>query len=137
MQYGVLILPPELVSNLVDHHAPQTADPHRMGPLSGCRTPQRPKQGFCRCLIHQSRTLLQKLLEDAYYHDWQADPFARGAYSYVCVGGEGAEQELGRPIANTLFFAGEATDVTGHIGTVHGAIASGHRAAGEIRSLGP
>jgi monoamine oxidase len=34
-----------------------------------------------------------------------------------------------------LFFAGEATDITGHNGTVHGAIASGKRAAKEILVL--
>ena len=32
----------------------------------------------------------------------------------------------------TLFFAGEATDTSGHNGTVHGAIASGYRAANEV-----
>jgi len=31
-----------------------------------------------------------------------------------------------------LFFAGEATDFSGHHGTVHGAIASGARAVKEI-----
>ena len=41
-------------------------------------------------------------------------------------------EALARPIDNTLFFAGEATDVSGHNGTVHGAIASGNRAAAEI-----
>jgi monoamine oxidase len=34
-------------------------------------------------------------------------------------------------VDNKLFFAGEATAV-GHIGTVHGAIQSGQRAAAEI-----
>ena len=33
------------------------------------------------------------------------------------------------------FFAGEATDVSGHNGTVHGAIASGERAAKEIAQI--
>jgi monoamine oxidase len=42
------------------------------------------------------------------------------------------EEALGRPIEDTLFFAGEATDTDGHNGTVHGAIASGKRAAREI-----
>ncbi|MDQ2936691.1 MAG: FAD-dependent oxidoreductase [Acidobacteriota bacterium] len=42
-----------------------------------------------------------------------------------------AQQTLARPLDNTLFFAGEATSV-GHIGTVHGAIESGHRAAKEV-----
>jgi monoamine oxidase len=39
---------------------------------------------------------------------------------------------LGTPLENTLFFAGEATDTSGNNGTVHGAIASGYRAAQEI-----
>ena len=75
---------------------------------------------------------LGNLLVDAYCHDWQSDPFSRGAYSYGKVGCDGAQQALGEPLNNTLFFAGEATDVTGHNGTVHGAIASGERAAREI-----
>ena len=75
---------------------------------------------------------LEDSLEAAYFPDWQSDPFSQGAYSYVKVGGNLAQQELGAPLENTLFFAGEATDVTGHNGTVHGAIASGHRAAREI-----
>lgn len=75
---------------------------------------------------------LEGLFEDAYCHDWQNDPFSRGAYSYGRVGGDGAEQALARPVRNTLFFAGEATDLEGHNGTVHGAIASGRRAAEEI-----
>ena len=80
---------------------------------------------------------LEGLLEYAYCHDWQSDPFSRGAYSYGKVGGDGAERKLAKPVQNTLFFAGEATDIGGHNGTVHGAIASGKRAAREIaRSAG-
>jgi monoamine oxidase len=75
---------------------------------------------------------LSQLLEAAYFHDWQSDPFSRGAYSYGAVGADGAQQALASPIENTLFFAGEATDTSGHNGTVHGAIASGRRAAQEI-----
>ena len=79
---------------------------------------------------------LESLLDDAYFHDWQNDPFSRGAYSYGAVGSDGAQQDLAKALENTLFFAGEATDATGHNGTVHGAIASGHRAASQIlRSL--
>ena len=51
---------------------------------------------------------------------------------YVKLGGDAAQQQLAAPVENTLFFAGEVTDFTGHHGTVHGAIASGHRAAAEI-----
>ena len=68
-------------------------------------------------------------------HDWRADPFARGAYSYIGVGGIGAPRTLGRPVDGTLFFAGEAT-LADKIGTVAGALASGRRAAREaLRSL--
>lgn len=75
---------------------------------------------------------LESLLDDTYFHDWQNDPFSRGAYSYGAVGSDGAQRALGTSLENTLFFAGEATDTTGHNGTVHGAIASGHRAALQI-----
>jgi monoamine oxidase len=63
--------------------------------------------------------------------DWQADPYARGGYSYVRVGGQGAREALAQPLEDTLFFAGEAT-AAGDAGTVGGALASGMRAAREI-----
>ncbi len=75
---------------------------------------------------------LSQLLDAGYFHDWQSDPFSRGAYSYGKVGADGAQEALASPVESTLFFAGEATDTTGHNGTVHGAIASGMRAAREI-----
>jgi monoamine oxidase len=71
-------------------------------------------------------------LESLYYHDWYGDPFAGGAYSYIPVGGLEAAGLLAAPVADTLFFAGEATNTEGHQGTVHGAIATGLRAAREI-----
>jgi monoamine oxidase len=75
---------------------------------------------------------LRASLTSAHFHDWQSDPFSRGAYSYGKVGADGAEAALGSPLGTTLFFAGEATDTSGHNGTVHGAMASGYRAAAEI-----
>lgn len=72
------------------------------------------------------------LLEGYYCHDWQRDPFARGAYSYVLVGGGGARQRLADPLEHTLYFAGEATDTQDEPGTVTGALASGVRAAREV-----
>jgi monoamine oxidase len=86
-------------------------------------------------LLGLSTQKLHTLLEHAYFHDWQADPFSRGAYSYGKVGQEQAHQALAEPIENTLFFAGEATDTEGQNGTVHGAIASGRRAATEIADV--
>lgn len=78
------------------------------------------------------RERLATLLERGYVHDWQSDPFAGGAYSYVRVGGDRAAQQLSEPLEQTLFFAGEAVDLTGNVGTVHGAIASGYRAAAQL-----
>ena len=71
-------------------------------------------------------------LEAAYFHAWHADPFSRGAYSYVPVGALAARRRLAEPVEHTLFFAGEATDLEGHGGTVHGALASGKRAARQV-----
>src|SRR5215469_682297 len=75
---------------------------------------------------------LANWLEGTYFHDWQSDPFSRGAYSYGKVGSDGAHRALAAPLENTVFFAGEATDTSGNNGTVHGAIASGYRAATQI-----
>ncbi len=78
---------------------------------------------------------LRHWLQGSHVCDWQTDPFARGAYSYVRAGGVDAVAELARPCEETLFFAGEATQ-SGFGGTVASAIASGYRAADEIiRSL--
>jgi monoamine oxidase len=71
-------------------------------------------------------------LAAALVHDWRRDPFACGAYSYLRVGGEGARQSLAEPLANTLFFAGEATDTGGEPGTVAGALQSGARAVRQL-----
>ena len=83
-------------------------------------------------LMHMNRAELEQLLAAHYLHNWQADPFARGAYSWAKVGGVNAAAELARPLEYTLFFAGEATDSNGHNGTVNGALESGYRAAEEV-----
>jgi monoamine oxidase len=75
---------------------------------------------------------IRELVSAHYLHDWQADPFTGGAYSYALVGGDEAFAELGKPLENTLFFAGEATNADGFNGTVHGALATGKRVAREI-----
>jgi monoamine oxidase len=62
--------------------------------------------------------------------DWPGEPFILGGYSYTPVGAGAARNELAEPLS-TVFFAGEATSINGHVGTVHGAIESGWRAAAE------
>ena len=76
-----------------------------------------------------SKQFLEDSLEQFYTHNWHTDPFTAGAYSYIPVGGLEAQSELAKPLEDTLFFAGEATNDMGHHATVHGAIATGLRAA--------
>ena len=76
-----------------------------------------------------TRRRLAGMVREWWTHDWQRDPFARGAYSYALVGGSEAPARLARPVERTLFFAGEAYDAEGANGTVHGALESGRRTA--------
>jgi monoamine oxidase len=63
---------------------------------------------------------------------WSKDPFSLGAYSHFAKGSSPADAEaLAAPVDGRLFFAGEATS-SDHPATVHGAYASGLRAAEEI-----
>ena len=79
-------------------------------------------------VLQVPRRLLDQQLEAWLVHDWRADPWSMGAYTYPAVGGQPAQRLLTRPIAGTIFLAGEAT-VADEVGTVSGAIRSGRRAA--------
>ena len=83
-------------------------------------------------VVFGGRSRSEFQLESAYLHNWQTDPFARGAYSYPAVGGSGARSALAAPLQDTLFFAGEATDTQDGAATVTGALQSGDRAAREV-----
>lgn len=56
-------------------------------------------------VLHIGRPELELLLASQHLHDWQADPFARGAYSWARVGGVNAAAELARPLEETLYFS--------------------------------
>jgi monoamine oxidase len=83
-------------------------------------------------ILNTTEAKLAAGLNAAYLHDWHRDPFARGAYSYVPAYAMNAREKLALPAGETLYFAGEATELNGHSATVHGAIASGRRAARQI-----
>ncbi len=83
-------------------------------------------------MLTSTRAEIAGHLEAWRLHRWRDDPFAGGAYSYVRTGGLPAAARLAEPVEDTLFFAGEHTDVTANWGTVHGAIASGIRAARQV-----
>jgi monoamine oxidase len=103
-------------------HADELLDQSRSVVVSAALTALARMTGY-------ARERLNGLLEAAYTHGWDEDPFALGAYSYVPAGALDARKRLAEPVAGTLYFAGEATNLDGHSGTVHGAIASGKRAA--------
>jgi monoamine oxidase len=67
-----------------------------------------------------------------HYHDWNNDPFALGAYSYVVAGGLDSWKALAEPLEGSLYFAGEATVGDGYNATMEGAVESGKRAARQV-----
>jgi monoamine oxidase len=72
---------------------------------------------------------LQVQLRASYVRNWAAEPYAYGAYSYATVGAAEARAALATPVADTLFFAGEALYNGPDAGTVEAALASGQAAA--------
>ncbi len=54
-------------------------------------------------------TGLQDRLSWHRYKDWVTDPYSRGSYSFTRPGGVGQRAVLAKPVQDTIFFAGEAT----------------------------
>ena len=77
-----------------------------------------------------SQATVRSGLRGAWSHSWAGDPYSRGAYSYAVAGFEDGPARLAKPVGRTIFFAGEAA--AEELGTVHGALASGVKAAREI-----
>jgi monoamine oxidase len=106
------------------------------GGPAALRHSRKPPEAIARSAIES----LQKMLHadvagrvlSWHVHDWQRDPFSLGAYSYIPAGALDAPGVLARPVEDTLWFAGEATDTEGHWGTVHAALTSGYRAARQV-----
>ncbi|MEJ7646001.1 MAG: NAD(P)/FAD-dependent oxidoreductase [Chryseolinea sp.] len=74
----------------------------------------------------------------AVIQDWSLEPFIGGGASYLKPGGANQHRiELGAPVNDKVFFAGEATDFSGDFGTINGALLSSERVAMEVsQSLG-
>lgn len=63
---------------------------------------------------------------------WGSDPHSRMSYTYIPVGAAADDcEELRKPLASQLFWAGEATSRLFY-GTVHGAYGTGLQAAAEV-----
>lgn len=67
---------------------------------------------------------------------WQSDPFVAGAYAVTRPGHGEARAALMRPIADRLFFAGEAASLDS-FATAHGAHLSGIAAVEAVRAVLP
>ena len=77
----------------------------------------------------------QRITATACSH-WGAEPTIRGAYAAARPGQADRREDLGRPVADRLYFAGEATSPDFY-STCHGAYASGIVAAYDVgRALG-
>jgi monoamine oxidase len=80
---------------------------------------------------------IKKAINRSHATHWNAEPFARGAWSCAAPGGEFARRQLFDPISDDVWYAGEAAHET-LWGTVNGAWESGERAADAVmRRLGP
>ncbi|MFZ6000490.1 MAG: FAD-dependent oxidoreductase, partial [Bacteroidota bacterium] len=65
--------------------------------------------------------------------DWSKEKYIGGGYSYPKASAKISDREaLGNPVNNTLFFAGEATDISGEAGTLNGALMSAERATTQL-----
>lgn len=65
--------------------------------------------------------------------DWNKEEYIQGGYSYLTPSATMEDRaNLGQSINNKLFFAGEATAISGDAGNINGALASAERVALEI-----
>jgi monoamine oxidase len=64
--------------------------------------------------------------------NWEADPFALGAYAYSTLSTSEAVKTLSQPLDDTIYFAGEALYEGAEMGTVEAALATGNQTAERI-----
>ncbi len=82
-----------------------------------------------------SKNTLKEQLAGWHIANWTTDPFTKGSYSYATLQSPAAIKELNAPVANTLFFAGEALYAGPVYGTVEAALESGVNTAGKILNV--
>jgi monoamine oxidase len=78
--------------------------------------------------------ILQQYIKGSHIHNWTADTFSKGAYSYNTTTSAAAKKILATPVANTLFFAGEALDKSSNA-TVDAALRSGKEVAENVLKI--
>ena len=122
----------------------RTAGVHRAAPDAGARRPRRRGHAADRRARHAARRSaraarghryrppLRERRRDAHAAIGARRFSGRAARLVAMIDASGAQAALAAPVDATLFFAGEASNAEGASGTVHGAIATGVRAADEI-----
>ncbi|HRO68409.1 MAG TPA: FAD-dependent oxidoreductase, partial [Pseudobdellovibrionaceae bacterium] len=75
--------------------------------------------------------VLRKKYRAHFTHDWTADPFSRGAYSYMGLS-DRRSPNFQKPFRHNVYVAGEAVQKDSSRGTVHGALSSGAAVARSI-----
>jgi monoamine oxidase len=103
--------------------------------LLGCPERERRKRALRSLaeMLNVSPADVGKAVLELQSWDWTHDPFTRGAYSFTAAGEDMGAAQLRSAVRDTIFFAGEATAEGDEVGTVHGALSSGIRAAKEVR----
>jgi monoamine oxidase len=85
-------------------------------------------------------TTASDAFEAAHVQNWGTEPYVRGCYSYPAPGtypaggGTSMGEVLAQPVANRVFFGGEAIS-RHHKATIQGALEGGKRAADEVDAV--
>ncbi|WP_299289154.1 NAD(P)/FAD-dependent oxidoreductase [uncultured Mucilaginibacter sp.] len=83
-------------------------------------------------IVNADASFIEQKLVAAKVYNWTADPFARGSYSYATLQTASALKILKTPVAQTIYFAGEALFEGEQLGTVEAALVSGLEVAKTI-----
>ncbi len=86
-------------------------------------------------LTSRSLSYLKKNCLRSHFHNWSKDPYSLGAYTYIGIRSDGENADLRKVFHRKIVLAGEGITTGALMGTVHGAMASGYRAAGQILKL--
>ncbi|MGI4021008.1 MAG: flavin monoamine oxidase family protein [Janthinobacterium lividum] len=77
-------------------------------------------------------SFINQKIVSAKVYNWTTDPFTRGSYSYATVKTASSRKILKTPVAQTIYFAGEALFEGEQLGTVEAALVSGLEVANII-----
>jgi monoamine oxidase len=83
------------------------------------------------------KTGLHQRLQAHQVHNWVAQPFSKGAYSYTTLHTKEAIKVLSKPVEETIYFAGEALYTGKLAGTVEVALRNGFETAQEMSGWEP